>query len=205
MGAFCHHHLTVQVCLLRSHEDLIETKVGYELEQRRSRTYCEEARLLAEKQREYEHDAETKIKALRSRIGHLEAERAKLNVLKDTLQVRETEFERQATELRVQEIELRATNERLAQLNADLRQKSTVLQQELANSETVQQDFVRLSQSLQVELEKIRAADSTVRWQDEDDVDQCPSCRTAFAVTRRQVSVVVVMVSKCVFLCILLP
>lgn len=177
----------LQVCLLRSHEDLIETRVGYELEQRRSRTYCDEARMLADKQRDYEHEAETKIKALRGRIGHLEAERARLNAQKEALQLRETEFERQASELRVQEIELRATSERLTQLNGDLRQKSTVLQQELATSEAVQQDFVRLSQSLQVELEKIRAADSTVRWQDEDDVDQCPSCRTAFAVTRRQV------------------
>lgn len=177
----------LQECLLRNHEVLIESRVGYELEQRRARTFAEEVRLLTEKQREYELETEQAVTKLRTRIAHLETERTKLHVLKDTLQQRETDFERQATELRVQEIELRASNEKLTQLNATLRQKSTTLQQELANSETVQQDFVRLSQSLQVELEKIRAADSTVRWQDEDDVDQCPSCRTAFAVTRRQV------------------
>lgn len=178
----------LQECLLRSHEALIETRVGYELEQRRSRTYLDEARLLAEKQREFETDAEARVRALGARIVHLEAERTKLCVLRDTLQQRDVDGEREARELRAQEIELRAANEKLAQLNADLRQKSTVLQQELANSEVVQQDFVRLSQSLQVQLEKIRAADSTVRWQDEDDVDQCPTCRSAFAVTRRQVS-----------------
>lgn len=177
----------LQVCLLRIHEDLIESRVGYELEQRRARTYAEEVRLLAQKQREGELEAEQAVGKLRARIGHLEAERAKQIVLRETLQQRETEAGRQAAELRGQEIELRADNERLTQQNAVLRQKSTTLQQELANSETVQQDFVRLSQSLQVELEKIRAADSTVRWQTEDDVDQCPSCRTAFAVTRRQV------------------
>lgn len=89
----------------------------------------------------------------------------------------------------------------------------TVLQQDLGNSEAVQKDFVRLSQSLQVriesvlpstmetkhfhiffppysqmELEKIRAADTAVRWQDDDDVDNCPSCKSVFSVTRRKVN-----------------
>lgn len=63
----------------------------------------------------------------------------------------------------------------------------SVLQQELGNSEAVQKDFVRLSQSLQMELEKIRAADTQVRWQDDDDVDDCPSCKSNFTVTRRKV------------------
>lgn len=125
---------------------------------------------------------------MRARLAHLEQERAKLLVVRDTLQQRDAELEREARELRVQEIEVRAANERLQQQNAELRQKSIVLQQELANTETVQQDFVRLSQSLQVQLEKIRVADAQVRWQDGDDADQCPQCRAAFAVTRRQVS-----------------
>lgn len=38
-----------------------------------------------------------------------------------------------------------------------------------------------------MELEKIRAADTQVRWQDDDDVDHCPSCKNIFAVTRRKV------------------
>lgn len=84
----------------------------------------------------------------------------------------------------------------------------SALQQDLATSEAVQKDFVRLSQSLQVisfyrlnrtkhlnvalafqmELEKIRAADTSVRWQDDEDVDSCPSCKNNFTVTRRKVS-----------------
>lgn len=40
--------------------------------------------------------------------------------------------------------------EKLEKLNADLKQKLNVLQQDLGNSEAVQKDFVRLSQSLQV-------------------------------------------------------
>lgn len=38
-----------------------------------------------------------------------------------------------------------------------------------------------------MELEKIRAADTAVRWQDDDDTDNCPNCKSAFSVTRRKV------------------
>lgn len=38
-----------------------------------------------------------------------------------------------------------------------------------------------------MELEKIRAADTSVRWQDDEDVDNCPSCKNNFTVTRRKV------------------
>lgn len=69
----------------------------------------------------------------------------------------------------------------------DLRQRVASLQQELDNSEAVQKDFVRLSQSLQVELEKIRAEDTQVRWQHEEDIEECPACRHGFNVTKRKV------------------
>lgn len=39
----------------------------------------------------------------------------------------------------------------------------------------------------QMELEKIRAADTQIRWQDDDDVDKCVNCKTLFTVTRRKV------------------
>lgn len=38
-----------------------------------------------------------------------------------------------------------------------------------------------------MELEKIRVADAHVRWEDEDDVDECRSCKAVFTVTRRKV------------------
>lgn len=62
------------------------------------------------------------------------------------------------------------------------------LQQQLDTSEVVQKDFVRLSQSLQIELEKIRGADTEVRWQHEDDVDDCPGCKMSFFGGRKKVS-----------------
>uniref|UniRef100_A0A6B0VEW5 Putative non-specific serine/threonine protein kinase n=1 Tax=Ixodes ricinus TaxID=34613 RepID=A0A6B0VEW5_IXORI len=58
-----------------------------------------------------------------------------------------------------------------------LRGRVQTLQTELDNSEAVQRDFVKLSQSLQVELEKIRQSDSEVRWQHEDDVGECNTCK----------------------------
>uniref|UniRef100_A0A0N4ZG32 FYVE-type domain-containing protein n=1 Tax=Parastrongyloides trichosuri TaxID=131310 RepID=A0A0N4ZG32_PARTI len=62
----------------------------------------------------------------------------------------------------------------------ETRQKCINLQVELDNSETVQRDFVRLSQSLQIQLEKIRQAEQEVRWQFEDDVDNCNGCELIF-------------------------
>lgn len=51
--------------------------------------------------------------------------------------------------------------EKLERRNMELKNKTSVLQQDLGNSEAVQKDFVRLSQSLQVRqginfLEKYR-------------------------------------------------
>lgn len=44
----------------------------------------------------------------------------------------------------------------------ELRGKVSTLQHDLDTSETVQRDFVRLSQSLQVQLEKIRQSEKEV-------------------------------------------
>ncbi|RCN49492.1 hypothetical protein ANCCAN_04433 [Ancylostoma caninum] len=50
------------------------------------------------------------------------------------------------------------------------------LQSELDTSEAVQKDFVQLSQSLQIQLEKIRQSEQEVRWQWEEDVENCSGC-----------------------------
>ncbi|XP_073956372.1 rab GTPase-binding effector protein rabaptin-5 isoform X2 [Choristoneura fumiferana] len=70
---------------------------------------------------------------------------------------------------------------------AELRARVSALQQELDNSEKVQQDFVRLSQSLQVQLQRIREADTEVRWQHDEDVTSCPSCHVALPNTKKKV------------------
>lgn len=106
---------------------------------------------------------------------------------KEEFQRIEADYKKQTSELRMQNIELGETNDRLEKNCHDLKSKVSLIQQELATNETVQKDFVRLSQSLQMQLEKIRSADTSVRWQDEDDVDVCPNCKKEFTVTRRKV------------------
>jgi Rab GTPase-binding effector protein 1 len=69
----------------------------------------------------------------------------------------------------------------------ELRNRVASLQEDLENNEATQQDFVQLSQSLQMELERLREAEKEVRWQHEDDVDECPGCKQQFTVTRRKV------------------
>ncbi|VDN41090.1 unnamed protein product [Gongylonema pulchrum] len=67
---------------------------------------------------------------------------------------------------------------------ATYKQKCAALQQELDTSETVQKDFVKLSQNLQIELEKIRQAEQEVRWQFDEDVHACSQCQTSFSKNR---------------------
>ncbi|XP_011502765.1 PREDICTED: rab GTPase-binding effector protein 1 [Ceratosolen solmsi marchali] len=69
---------------------------------------------------------------------------------------------------------------------AELKQQITNLQQELNTGEQTQKDFVRLTQSLQVQLQKIRDSEKEVRWQFEDDVDECPTCHTSFILVKKK-------------------
>lgn len=61
------------------------------------------------------------------------------------------------------------------------------LQCELENSELVQKDFVKLSQSLQMELENIRQSNTEVRWQHEDDVTNCLTCKLVFHSSKEKI------------------
>ncbi|CAH1801364.1 unnamed protein product [Owenia fusiformis] len=74
-------------------------------------------------------------------------------------------------------------------LEADVqfyRNKVSSLQADLDNSEAVQRDFVKLSQSLQIQLEKIRQGENEVRWQHEEDANDCENCHKEFGVSRRK-------------------
>jgi len=70
---------------------------------------------------------------------------------------------------------------------AHLRSRVSSLQADLETNEAVQRDFVQLSQQLQVQLEKIRQSEKELRWQYEEDVDNCGECRQPFNVTKRKV------------------
>ncbi|CAH8436085.1 unnamed protein product [Dicrocoelium dendriticum] len=61
-----------------------------------------------------------------------------------------------------------------------LQQRLVCLQTDLDNVESVQADFVRLSQNLQIQLERLRQQDHEVRWIDPEDITTCSACDTIF-------------------------
>ncbi|CAF1103911.1 unnamed protein product [Rotaria magnacalcarata] len=70
--------------------------------------------------------------------------------------------------------------------NATLRIQIQKLKIDLENNELVQHDFVKLSQTLQVQLEEIRNSENELRWQPEEDHPECQRCHSQFSVTWRK-------------------
>uniref|UniRef100_A0A182N0K2 FYVE-type domain-containing protein n=1 Tax=Anopheles dirus TaxID=7168 RepID=A0A182N0K2_9DIPT len=183
----------LQELVLTLHENLIVTKAGCEFAERKARSMQDEVALLQEQQHCRDREAQKseqhylhKQHQQQEQLRKQQHDFQQLGALRDELERTVAEHQKQNSELRMQIIELHACNERLERQNGDLRSKMAVLQEDLANNEAVQKDFVKLSQSLQMQLEKIRSADTQVRWQDDDDVDQCPNCKKEFTVTRRK-------------------
>jgi len=71
-----------------------------------------------------------------------------------------------------------------------LRNRVSSLQADLETSEAVQRDFVQLSQQLQVQLEKIRQSEKELRWQYDEDHDNCSECRQLFNPNKRKVKTI---------------
>ena len=69
---------------------------------------------------------------------------------KEELQRVEVDYKKQTSELRMQNIDLTEKYDRFEKTNHDLKSKLSMMQQELVTNEAVQKDFVKLSQSLQV-------------------------------------------------------
>uniref|UniRef100_A0A182W5S5 FYVE-type domain-containing protein n=1 Tax=Anopheles minimus TaxID=112268 RepID=A0A182W5S5_9DIPT len=183
----------LQELVLTLHENLIVTKAGCEFAERKARSMQDEVALLQEQQRCRDREVKKaeqhfthKEHQLLDQLRKQEHDFNLLESVREELERTGIEQQKQNSDLRMQIIELQACNERLDRQNNDLRSKMMVLQEDLANNEAVQKDFVKLSQSLQMQLEKIRSADTQVRWQDDDDVDQCPNCKKEFTVTRRK-------------------
>ncbi|XP_053610190.1 rab GTPase-binding effector protein 1 isoform X2 [Plodia interpunctella] len=117
-----------------------------------------------------------KLRQARQQLEQAEAERSQLAELADKLRSSGDMIEA-----------LLADKNRLQSECGELRTRVCALQQELGNSERVQQDFVRLSQSLQVQLQRIREADTEVRWQHDEDVNECPSCHVNLPNVKKKV------------------
>ncbi|KAK9888159.1 hypothetical protein WA026_000428 [Henosepilachna vigintioctopunctata] len=168
--------------ILKNNEELIRAKIGKE---------CAEANVSS---------LQTNILLLKDQMAHEQNQKEclennllqEINVLKEKNRQLEKEMKMfrtsqgSITEMKEQIDDLLITNKQYVEVNNELKSKVYALQQELDTSETVQKDFVLLSQSLQVQLEKIRASDSQVRWQHEEDVNTCPTCHSNFSNSRKK-------------------
>ncbi|XP_062716256.1 RUN and FYVE domain-containing protein 2-like [Aedes albopictus] len=161
--------------VLTLHENLIVTKAGDEFVERKTLSMQDEVALLRDQQhnreqevRRTERDYHDKIvqQVLEEQLRQQYQHSQQLVAYKEELERAEADNKRQISELRMQAIELGYQRK----------------QEDLANNEAVQKDFVKRSQLLQIQLEKIHSADTQVRWQD----DQCPNCRKDFTMTRRK-------------------
>lgn len=179
--------------LLKFHEELIAAKVAKEASEEQVKTLRCENQLLrdqmsAEQQgrENMEDNLTSELLTLKNQLGAYERDLRLNQEKQEQLESISENNKRMVEDLKAELAESRKAKTQLEDTVAKLRSRVGSLQQELDNAETVQQDFVRLSQSLQVQLEKIRDSDSQVRWQHEDDVEECPSCRNSFSVTRRK-------------------
>eukprot|EP00096_Caligus_rogercresseyi_P012874 TRINITY_DN5540_c0_g1_i1.p1 TRINITY_DN5540_c0_g1~~TRINITY_DN5540_c0_g1_i1.p1 ORF type:complete len:663 (+),score=181.03 TRINITY_DN5540_c0_g1_i1:100-2088(+) len=172
----------IHTLLLKYREDLISAKIAKEMleEKMKGEVNFLKAQLTSEAQAKesIEESLSCEIDDLRGKNQSLE------HVRKDLEE--ERVFRSQAQEkLRAYE-NLKLSHAKLVKDNAELKSRISNLQSELDNSVAVQTDFVRLSQSLQIELEKIRQSDKEVRWQHDEDVSSCPTCSCSFGPTKRR-------------------
>ncbi|XP_041455929.1 rab GTPase-binding effector protein 1-like isoform X1 [Lytechinus variegatus] len=137
--------------------------------------YKEELLVLRNLREDYEKEKKTR--------GEVEETLREVQESKKSMQGKSKEV---ITALREQVEELSAHKTNLEAELQERRKKNQNLQSELENSEAVQKDFVKLSQSLQVQLEVIRQKDNEVRWQHEDDADKCNNCKTVFGTSKKK-------------------
>lgn len=173
----------LHISLLKMREDLITAKVGQEVAQEKEETLRYEVTLLREQMEQESRVKEQDNSVLKNEISGLRVQLDKY--IKDHRLLADREEKLDRLEKQLQELQKEKKDAESA--ITELRQRVMSLQQELDTSEAVQKDFVRLSQSLQVQLERIRQAGSEVRWQHEEDVEECPSCHTTFSVTKKKV------------------
>ncbi|XP_014357835.2 rab GTPase-binding effector protein 1 isoform X2 [Papilio machaon] len=164
---------------LRLREQLIVCEVGREeavAAERDLRAQLLHHGALFHRQEEALAATREQLKAAKEELDRLQTEREQMQQLADKL--------RHSNDMIEQLLE---DKKRLQNEVCEVRGRVHALQLELDNSEKVQQDFVRLSQSLQVQLERIREADTEVRWQHDEDVSECPACHTALPNNKKKV------------------
>ncbi|KAK6637841.1 hypothetical protein RUM44_008263 [Polyplax serrata] len=183
----------LQVLLLKTHEELISAKIAKEAkEEQETNLKCEIQLLrdqlnseLSEKNAK-ESELALQNSEIRQLLNATEKENQKLKNYVEKINMSDKDQKEQIKALKTQAAKLIKENTTCEENILMLQSRVGSLQQQLDTSEVVQKDFVRLSQSLQIELEKIRGADTEVRWQHEDDVDDCPGCKTSFSTGKKK-------------------
>uniref|UniRef100_A0A0P4VU69 FYVE-type domain-containing protein n=1 Tax=Scylla olivacea TaxID=85551 RepID=A0A0P4VU69_SCYOL len=194
----------MQLLLLRYREDIIEAKVSKEHQEEslKSEILFLKDRVLAEQHEKntIEDRLSSEIDQLREKVALLESLESQMKLERRTrvesdAQVRDLETKHTESQLKSQQIitglktQVAEQTQMRARLEAEvveLRGRVSTLQHDLDTSEAVQRDFVRLSQSLQVQLEKIRQSEKEVRWQHEEDQEECNSCKQRFSAMGRR-------------------
>merc|ERR1719402_1608661 len=190
----------MQLLLLTYREDLIRAKIAKE--RAKNEISFMRSQLAGEQsaKEEIEDQLTQEVESLREKVGLLESCRSELSVEQERRRKAEELLrvsEKRGVDLKQQQSlvskdamkrveEVPSCRDTAEAAVSELRSRIASLQQELDNSVAVQNDFVRLSQSLQVELEKIRQSEKEVRWQHEKDAEDCANCKSPFSVTKRK-------------------
>ncbi|PNF33967.1 hypothetical protein B7P43_G04659 [Cryptotermes secundus] len=181
----------LQVLLLKFYEELIAAKVAKETMEEQEQTLRCEIQLIRD-QMSGEHEERVsmedsltqELNNIKTQLHKYEKERHKYKATHEELEKLVKNSQRTAMDFEAQLTDALKVKKQLEEQVAELKSRVGSLQQELDNSEAVQKDFVRLSQSLQVQLERIREADTQVRWQHDEDIEECQGCRNGFSFTR---------------------
>jgi len=183
----------LQEMVLKCREDLIAARVGQEGAEAQAATLREEAALYlsqseAEQQQrqQLENSLAAEINVLKTQLNKEEMRCKEKQKRIQFLEHGEVNLHSEMEDLKSQLDNIKHAKKILEDDVNELRSRVTSLQTELDNGETVQKDFVLLSQSLQQELERIRSADTQVRWEHLEDVDECHGCHTQFTNNRQK-------------------
>jgi Rab GTPase-binding effector protein 1 len=178
----------LQFLCLQLREDLIEDRAAKEhiITDMQNQITVTKEQLREEHmdKRRIEAEMTAQLNAISHELG---VARSKLNtVFAENKEMFERQKMSPAYQQRIEELEsqvekLQHERQTVDRQYAESRQRCSTLQMELDTCETVQKDFVRLSQSLQIQLEKIRQAEQEVRWQFDDDIFNCNNCEAEFS------------------------
>lgn len=166
----------MQVALFKYREELIAAKVGKEHAEDTLRGDLESLRAQLVQQT-------AKERSLSQEVNKLREELAIRNSLYSELEqhIRESEAVKTVSELQIELNDCKMAKSNLEHTVQQLHSRIDSLKKDLGNSETIQKDFMQFSQTLQIELNKVRLGEREVRWQHPDDISECESCHKSFA------------------------